>query len=320
MRRPEPFRRLCAAALFLLLLSGCARTSAPPKITLVLKTTVETAEFWAQVMKGVHAAADELGVDLTVTGSSSETAVDEQIGIVKDVIADKPDAMILVASDCERLASVTDEAVAAGIPVVTMDSDVNSPRRAAYVASDNKKIGRSLGELLGQFLPNGGKVAILTHSVTASSGIDRTQGARDVIGQAGKYDLLGVFNCENDLDTARALTADLLEKHPDVDAILCTNEVCNIGVARTLTQEGLCGRVTVIGCDNSWRQIQYLEQNTIQGIVIQRPFNMGYLAVEQAVKVARGEEVDEFTEVGCVTITRDNMYNSDNQKLLFPFN
>ena len=66
------------------------------------------------------------------------------------------------------------------------------------------------------------------------------------------------------------------------------------------------------------RQIALLEQNIIQATVIQRPFNMGYMAVQQAVRVAQGEEPEDFVEVACVLITRENMYTQENQKLLFP--
>jgi len=77
-------------------------------------------------------------------------------------------------------------------------------------------------------------------------------------------------------------------------------------------------KVYVVGCDNSQRQIQFLEQNIIQAIVTQRPFNMGYMAVQQAVRVAQGEKPEDFVEVACVLITRENMYTQENQKLLFP--
>jgi len=323
MKRNETrlLRALLALALAaaLLPLNACRSSDSPLRVSLILKTTVNTAEFWSQVMDGVNTAADELGVKLTVSAASAETAVDEQIGLMRDAIAAKPDAILLVASDRDRLVPAVEDAAAAGIPVVTMDSDVDTPSRAGFVASDNLRIGRSLGEMLGQFLPDGGKVAILTPSLISSSGMDRVEGVRGVIDAAGKYDLLGVYNCENDLETARSLVDSILAEHPDADAFVCANEVCNIGAALTLTQAGLDGKVTVIGCDNSWRQIQYLERDAIQGIVIQRPFNIGYVAVEEAVKAARGETVPLFTEIGCVKITRDNMYNSDNQKLLFPF-
>lgn len=308
---------LCAA-LALLAVSGTSSSTEVPRITLVLKTTVETAEFWGEVLDGVRSAEEELGVAVTVTGASSETAVDQQIAVMDDVIETHPDAIILVASDYDRLAPSAREAVAAGIDVVTMDSDVNTDARITFVASDNYKIGQRLG---GQLLENldGGQVAVLTHSSYSSSGIRRVDGALDALAENPDVEVVGVYDCENSREEAAAIARDLMAEYPDLRGFVCTNEVCNLAVAQVLTEQGLGGQVAVVGCDNSRQQIQYLEQGAIQSIIIQQPFNMGYAAVEQAARVVRGQSVPDFTEIPCVTITQDNMYNSDNQKLLFPF-
>lgn len=313
-------RRLTAALLIaaLLPLGGCVGSKEPPKVTLVLKTTVETAEFWAQVMDGVEAAAQELSVDLTVTGASAETEVDEQIAIMEDVIAQKPDVIVLVSADYDRLTESTRKAVQAGIKVVTMDSDVNTDLRSCYVASDNTKIGRSMGRQMLDSLPDG-KVAVLTHSTTASSGIDRVGGALAVLQTNPDIEIVGVYDCRNDMETARSLVREILQEHPDLAGFVCTNEVCNLAVAACLVEQSLASGIVVVGCDNSEQQIRYLEQNVIQGIVIQRPFSMGYTAIQTATQVAGGEPVSDFLEISCVSITRDNMYKSENQKLLFPF-
>ena len=298
-------------------LSGCSAASKPVRISLVLKTTVETAEFWEQVMDGVESAAEKYQVDLRVSGASAETEIDEQIAVMADAIAEDPDVIILVASDYDRLVPSTEQAVAAGIPVVTMDSDVNTDARTCYVASDNLEIGRNLGGALVDIVPEG-QVAVLSHSTAASSGIDRASGAVEVMEKNG-IEVVGVYDCANDVEKAGEITEALLQEYPDLAGFVCTNEVCNLAAAGQLVKEGRSGEIAVIGCDNSQQQIQYLEQNVIQSIVIQRPFNMGYEAVEQAVKVAAGEDVPAFTSIPCVRITRDNMYNSENQKLLFPF-
>lgn len=319
-RKTNKLRRLLAAlvTLGLLCLTGCGAGSEPPKVTLVLKTTVETAEFWSQVMDGVEAAAEEFGVELTVTGASAETEVDEQIAVMQEVIAQKPDVIVLVSADFDRLTEVTRQAVQAGIKIVTMDSDVNTDLRSCYVASDNVKIGRSMGRQMLDALPSG-KVAILTHSTTASSGIDRAGGAQAVLEENPDIEILGTFDCRNDMDAATELVTQLLQEHPDLAGFICTNEVCNLAVAACLVEQNLDGKILVIGCDNSKQQIQYLEQNVIQGIVIQRPFSMGYTAIQVAAQVLDQDPVSDFLEISCVSITRDNMYKSENQKLLFPF-
>ena len=313
--------RSCAAALLaaalLLAAGGCSGGGGTPQFTIVLKTTVDTAQFWQDALDGAHSAAEELGVELTVMNAPSETAVDEQIEIMEDAIAAGPDAIILVASDYVRLNDATNAAVAAGIPVVTMDSDVSTDSRSAFVASDNYQIGRTIGEQLLSLLPEG-QVAVLTHSSVSSSGVNRVLGIQDALAGSG-LEIVQVADCRNDPDLARETALDLLAEYPELDGFACVNEVCNLGAAAALTERDLGGELAVVGCDNAQQQIRYLEQGVIQAIVVQRPFNMGYQAVEQTLRVYRGLPVSSFTEIPCVAITQDNMYNSENQKLLFPF-
>lgn len=73
------------------------------------------------------------------------------------------------------------------------------------------------------------------------------------------------------------------------------------------------------GFDSSIEEIRLLEEGVFDAIVIQKPFNMGYLGIETAVKAARGKEVAPYVDSGSELITKENMYTEENQKLLFPF-
>lgn len=301
------------------LLAGCAAQERAVRVTLVLKTEASVAEFWQMLLAGVNAAAEEYGVDLTTVTSSTETAIDEQIALIEAVIADRPDVMILSAADFDRCAAVTEQAIAAGIKVVSLDTDVNAAGRSCFVASNNYQIGFDMGAQMARYLPQGGKVAVIQHMKTTTSGTDRARGAIDALKAGAGIEVLGTFCCENSVERAQSITKELLAEDPQIAGFVCTNEVCNVGAANTLVELGLGGEVFLVGCDNSQRQIEFLEQNVIQAMVVQRPLNMGYLAVEQAVLLASGEHVEELVEVPCVTITQDNMYTQENQKLLFPF-
>ena len=287
---------VCALCLCLLLgLAGCAAAQRPLRVTLVLKTETDVAEFWGMLLSGVRKAAEEYGVELTVRTSPTETAIDEQIELIRQTAAEKPDVMILSAADYDRCAEATEEAIAAGIGVVAVDTDVNAEGRACFVGSNNYQIGQEMGSQMASYLPEGGKVAVIQHMLTTTTGIDRTRGVIDALTQAGNIEILGSYCCDNSTLRAKEITTALLED-----------------------ELGMGGKVFVVGCDNSQRQIALLEQNIIQAIVIQRPFNMGYMAVQQAVRVAQGETPEDFVEVACVLITRENMYTQENQKLLFP--
>lgn len=78
-------------------------------------------------------------------------------------------------------------------------------------------------------------------------------------------------------------------------------------------------QIDVFGFDSSIEQIRFLEASECQGLMIQKPFNMGYLGIEKAVKLLEGEKLPDYIDSGFQLITQDNMYTKENQKLLFPF-
>lgn len=98
-------RRIKKCTVFLLLLclllnlAGCAAAQKPLRVTLVLKTVTEVAEFWGTLLSGVEKAAEEYGVELKVLTSPREIDIDKQIELIRQVTADKPDVMILSAAD-----------------------------------------------------------------------------------------------------------------------------------------------------------------------------------------------------------------------------
>ena len=141
-------RRIKKCTVFLLLLclllnlAGCAAAQKPLRVTLVLKTVTEVAEFWGTLLSGVEKAAEEYGVELKVLTSPREIDIDKQIELIRQVTADKPDVMILSAADYDRCAEATEEAIAAGIGVVAIDTDVNARSRARIWRSTPSSPGR----------------------------------------------------------------------------------------------------------------------------------------------------------------------------------
>ena len=96
--------------------TACALTMGLPSgsqtvdVTLVMKTDISAAEFWEVTMKGVEEAVVDYDVNLTITGASAETEIDEQIQVMEDVIQTRPDVIVLVSSDYDRMADSTEAA------------------------------------------------------------------------------------------------------------------------------------------------------------------------------------------------------------------
>ena len=249
----------------LLHLTGCAAAQKPLRVTLVLKTVTEVAEFWGTLLSGVEKAAEEYGVELEVLTSPREIDIDKQIDLIRQVTEDKPDVMILSAADYDRCAEATEEAIAAGIGVVAIDTDVNAAGRACYVGSNNYQIGLEMGRAMTSYLPDGGKVAVIQHMLTTTTGIERTRGVLDALGEAGNIEILGSFCCDNSTEQAQTITTELLSADPEIRGFVCTNEVCNVGAANALVDlapaasasehrigwEGLCCRLRQFAAANS---------------------------------------------------------------------
>ena len=100
--------------------------------------------------------------------------------------------------------------------------------------------------------------------------------------------------------------------------IVGLNEYSAVGAARAVKALGKTDQIRMGSIDSSMEQIQYLEAGIYEALVIQKPFNMGYLGVETAVNAVRGRKIAKSTDSGSELITKENMYTEENQKLLFP--
>ena len=113
------------------------------RVTAVIKAIANDSEFWEVVKTGMRAGANEFGLRLDIQGAGVESDVDGQIRIIENILRnDPPTVLILAATDFIRLAPLVEEAVSAGVKVITMDSGVDSPLPRTFVATNNVEGGK----------------------------------------------------------------------------------------------------------------------------------------------------------------------------------
>lgn len=296
-----------------------ALTSGPQKIIVIGKTTNQKIAFWMSLRDGIDVAANEYEVAYEYWGPDSESDIDTQISLVYQAIAEKPDAVILAAIDFERLAEPAQAIRDAGIPLVMLDSNVSKDDGqigSCFVATDNVAAGVKAGGAMQALLPAGKKVAIISHQIGTTSSRDRDTGVRQGLGE--DIFVLPTADAAGSEDTAFELAAEIL-KDPDIGGIVCLNEYSTTGAARALIDAGLSGKVLLVGFDSSPSLNTYLEEGCLNATVIQRPYNMGYVAMVNVIAVLDGKKVDPFYDTGSILVTKDTMYLEENEKLLFPF-
>lgn len=291
----------------------------PPRKIIVIGKTNQNIAFWMSLRSGVDDAANEYQIDYEYWSPDVESDLDKQISLVYQAIEAKPDVIILAASDYEMLSEPAQAVCDAGIPLITLDSTVNGNGKqigACFVATDNVAAGVKAGETIQALLPQGKKLAVISPLIGTNSSKDRDKGVRQ--GLAPDTVALPTVDSEGSEDTAYELVSGILG-NPDIGGIVCLNEYSTIGAARAIEDAGLAGKIILVGFDSSPSLNTYLEEGCLSATVIQRPFNMGYVAMTQAISLLDGNQIDPFYDTGSIVVTKDTMYLEENEKLLFPF-
>ena len=288
-----------------------------PKIVVILKAVdYGRLPFWQTVKDGVESASKDLGVDVTILGPISETQIDEQIRIVQDAIQAKPDAIVLAAADYDRLVPVAREVKAAGIPLVTIDSFINSNDADTKIGTNNYEAGQKAGAALMEHLSPGSCVVIMSYIQGASTAIDRESGVRDFL--QGKAQIQGTVYSSGEPDIAYEQAIQLLRTETDVKGIVALNDPTTKGAARALSELGRARDVVLIGFDNSQIVLGFVQADVVRATIVQKPFNMGYLGIKVALELIEGKPADPFIDTGSQIINHENMLLPENQQLLFP--
>lgn len=294
-------------------------SSKQPHIIVVLKSIDPRIEFWKIVVDGIGVAAKEFDARVEVKGPQSEFDVSGQIQILEDVIAAKPDAIVLAASDYQSLVPIAQKIRKQGIPLVIIDSGINSEDANSFIATDNLAAGHKIGEMLLKLVEPSKRIAIVSHVQGSSTAIQREQGARTGLSASFSSRIEGPYFSNGSQDRAYEITKKLLSENPDIGGIAGLNEISTLGAAQAIKELGLKEQVKLVGFDSSDKEIKLIEEGVIQAVVIQKPFNMGYLGIKTAFQALKGQKVDKKIDTGSQVINHDNMYTVENQKLLFPF-
>jgi ribose transport system substrate-binding protein len=288
-------------------------------IRVVFKNSHKMSEFWQDVSAGIDAAAREFGVNVRVTGTNSENDDKGQIKVLKEAVASRPDAIILASSDYNALVPSVVDAERKGIKVILIDSDINSKAADSCIATDNVELGAKAGKELNKVINTRTKVAIISCTKETRTVFEREKGVRQSFDKNSSKRILETYFCDEDEDIAYQITSNLIKNQRDLGAIIGLDSISTLGAARALHDFGMNEKIKLIGLDSSPQEIGFIESGELQAIVVQRPFNMGYLGVKAAVLSVKGFTVAKRMDIDSVVVNRNNLYSEENQKLLFTF-
>ena len=278
----------------------------------------DTNDFWSSLISGCKMAAEEYGSKLEIMAPDKEENIEEQNRLLKAAIEKEPDAILFSPSSMSASDKLLKKAKEKGIRITYIDSYTEEELQDLTVATDNVEAGRRLGEYARTLLDKDSRLAIVSHVKGVSTAVEREQGFREGLGDYAK-NIVEVVYCNSLFEKSSELTNELMKKYPDLEMIAGMNEYSAVGVGRAVSDAGAKDRIAVVGVDCSQEAINLMEMGVYKGIIVQKAFRMGYMGVEETIHMLNGDSVAKNIDSGCELVTPDNMYDSDIERLIFPF-
>lgn len=291
------------------------------RMSLVYIPKVEdsTNDFWKALILGTKMAAKEYNADIEIKAPTEENDIERQNELLKEAISEEPDAILFSPSSFTESNDLLKEAKEKGIRISFIDSYTEEKVQDLTVATDNLEAGEQLGKFAATLLGPDDQIAIVAHVKGVSTAVEREEGFRKGLGDLAQ-NIVEVVYCDSQYEKSRKLTQELMEKYPNLKMVAGMNEYSSVGAARAVKAAGAKDRIQVVGVDSSQEAVQLMENGVFKGLVVQKAFKMGYIGVKETILMLRGKSYEKDINSGCELVTPDNMYDSEIEKLLFPFN
>lgn len=268
-------------------------------------------EFAPFMKAGVERAATEDKVNAKFIGPVGADA-DGQISEIETLMG-KMDGLAISSVSSDALAPVIDRVLAAGIPVVTFNTDNPNSKRLAFAGQDLVQSGREAGALMAKVLNGKGKVIITTIDAAAQWSIDREKGAREGLAKAPGIEVVQTLNTGTDPQKIYSAIENAMLANPNIDGILSL-ECCSTPAAGTWVERNKASeKVKVVGFDLLDQTVQLVESGNIQATIDQAPERQGFEAVNLIVKFVKGEPIDNL-DTGVGIFTKENIGEATKKK------
>lgn len=300
---------------------GTGAKSGRLRIAVVPKGT--THEFWKSVHAGAVKASRELDVDIVWKGPLKEDDLKAQVDVVSSFVAQGVSGIVLAPLNDTALKAPVHNAVASKIPVVVFDSDLAGDEHVSFVATDNVAAGRLAGEHMAKILNEKGKVMVLRYQEGSASTANREKGFLEAIKRkpgmvVASENQYGGATTETAFQKSESLLLAQKAQDGQIGGVFTPNESTTFGMLQALRKSGVAKKVKFIGFDASEKLVSAMREGDIDALVVQNPFNMGYLAVRTMVSHLRGEKVEKRVDTGARVVTKADLDDPAVKEIMQP--
>lgn len=291
------------------LLGGCSSKKPEQNRKRIAGIVFQEDQFFRLVLFGMRDAAKKYDVELLEANSANRP--DKEVQLINTYIANNVDAIAIAPLSAKSSAAALERAREKGIPVIVHNMTLETDVAAASIESDQFDIGASTGKAAREFIEKklGGKarVAIIAfQSQLPEQSSLRSNGFKSEISKLPGVRIVS----EQDAwlaEQAVKKVGDILTANPDVNVVWSANEGGTVGAVMAVKNAGKAGKIAVFGTDTGEQLADFLldEANVLQAITGQRPFEIGSMAVEAAVRVLKGEKVEKKVSLPGFLLSRE---------------
>lgn len=307
--------RMLLVLMLAALLAGCREE--PKKIVGVVPKGTNHI-FWQTVHAGALKAAKENGLEVEWNAPTLEIDASRQIAIIESMVNRRLAGIALAPVDRKALVGVVERAASLEIPVTIFDSNIDTDKRISYIATDNREGGRMAARMLGEILLEEGEVAIISFMPGSAATMEREEGFREELAKSfPRMKVVQTAYGMADRAKARAATENIMAAHPNLRGVFADNESSSSGAILALKARG-DAKVRMVAFDSNDQLVADLQDRLIDGLVVQRPFQMGYESVKALAAKIKGQPVAPRIDLPAVLIRRGDLEKPDVIELLHP--
>ena len=264
-----------------------------------------SSEFIVMIDRAMRERADELGVRLLVY--DAQRSAERQIQQTETFVAQRVDAILLNPCEVEASSPAVDKALAAGIPIVNVNSETRSTP-TAFVGSRDEESGELAMEYIAQRLGGKGGVVMMQGYMGQAAQIRRAAGAREVLARYPGLRLLAEQTAEWDRAQAMTLMENWIQSHGrNIEAVFAQNDEMAMGALLAIERAGLKDEIVVVGVDAIADALQAVRDGRLDATVFQDAVGQGRTAVETAVRILNDEPFESEVFIPFQLVTRENV-------------
>jgi ribose transport system substrate-binding protein len=262
--------------------------------------------FWMMAKTAAETKAKELGVDVVVLGTTEEGDYAQQVAHIEDLTTKGVDLIVVVPAEASALVPAVEAAVDAGIPVINLDSPIETDKVSAFIGSDNVEGGRMAGEFIAEQLGGEGQVAVIRGRLGNPVEQQRYDGFNEAIKEVAGIELVaeGVGNWE--ADQGYTVMEDFLTAHPEIKAVFAESDRMALGASQAAQAAGR-DDILVVGLDGIVEALRAVKDGSMAADVAQRPDLMGEYAVQYGLELLKTGKIDPVLITPMTLAVSDNV-------------